>query len=82
MIENHFVKSGPSPKTSLCSADIYLNIYVLIKAFKGIQKEEVLAFVNYKELKDNTLQDTQPQQTKDIASFDICNNRHFLNEII
>ena len=43
-------------------------------AFKGIQREEVLAFVNFKELKDNTLQDTQPQQTKDIASFDICNS--------
>ena len=36
------------------------------KAFKGIQREEVLAFVNFKELKDNTYQDTQPQQTKDI----------------
>ena len=28
------------------------------KAFKGIQREEVLAFVNFRELKD---QDTQPQ---------------------
>ena len=36
------------------------------KAFKGIQREEVLAFVNFRELKDNTYQDTQPQQTKDI----------------
>ena len=63
------------------------------KAFKGIQREEVLAFVNFRELKDNTYQDTQPQQTKDIqeryerfkciiASFDICNSRHFLTEII
>ena len=63
------------------------------KAFTGIQREEVLAFVNFKELKDNTYQDTQPQQTKDIqeryerfkciiASFDICNSRHFLTEII
>ena len=63
------------------------------KAFKGIQREEVLAFVNFKELKDNTYQDTKPQQTKDIqeryerfkciiASFDICNSRHFLTEII
>ena len=30
LIEYHFVKSGPSPKTSLCSADIFLNIHVLI----------------------------------------------------
>ena len=63
------------------------------KAFKEIQREEVLAFVNFRELKDNTYQDTQPQQTKDIqeryerfkciiASFDICNSRHFLTEII
>ena len=29
-IEYHFVKSGPSPKTSLCSADIFLNIHVSI----------------------------------------------------
>ena len=29
-IEYHFVKSGPSHKTSLCSADIFLNIHVLI----------------------------------------------------
>ena len=58
----------------MCSADIYLNIHVLIQAFEGIQREEVLAFVNYKELNDNTLQDTQPQQTKDIASYDICNS--------
>ena len=36
------------------------------KAFKEIQREEVLAFVNFRELKDNTYQDTQPQQTKDI----------------
>ena len=36
------------------------------KAFKGVQREEVLAFVNFRELKDNTYQDTQPQQTKDI----------------
>ena len=36
------------------------------KAFKGIQMEEVLAFVNFRELKDNTYLDTQPQQTKDI----------------
>ena len=60
------------------------------KAFKGIQREEVLAFVNFRELKD---QDTQPQQTKDIqeryerfkcitASFYICNSRHFLTKII
>ena len=63
------------------------------KALKEIPREEVLAFVNFKELKDNTYQDTQPQQTKDIqeryerfksmiASFDICNSRHFLTEII
>ena len=60
------------------------------KAFKGIQREEVLAFVNFRELNDNTYQDTQPQQTKDIqkryerfkciiASFDIW---PFLTEII
>ena len=30
LIEYHFVKSGPSPKTSLCSADLFLNIHVLI----------------------------------------------------
>ena len=63
------------------------------KAFKGIQREEVLAFVNFKELTNITYQDTQPQQTKDIqeryerfkciiASFDNCNSRHFLSEII
>ena len=62
------------------------------KAFKGIQREEVLAFVNFKELKDNTYQDTQPQQTNIqeryerlkciFASFDICNSRHFLTETI
>ena len=58
------------------------------KAFKGIQREEVLALVKFIELKDNTYQDTQPQQTKDIlerygrfkciiASLDICNSRLF-----
>ena len=66
------------------------------KAYKGIQREDVWAFVNFKELKHNTYQlyqDTQPQQIKDIqeryerfkckiASFDICNSRHFLTEII
>ena len=63
------------------------------KPFKGIQREEVLDLDKYRELKDNTCQDTQLQQTKDIqgryerfkwkiASFDICNSRHFLNEII
>ena len=36
------------------------------KSFKGIQREEVFALVNFRELKDNTYQDTQPQQTKDI----------------
>ena len=62
------------------------------KAFKGIQREEVLALVKFRELKDNN-QDTQPQQTKDIqkryekfkciiAFFDIFNSRHFLTEII
>ena len=30
LIEYHFVKSGTSPKTSLCSAGIFLNIHVLI----------------------------------------------------
>ena len=40
------------------------------KAFKEIQREEVLAFVNFRELKDNTYQDTQPQQTiKDIQEW-------------
>ena len=34
------------------------------KAFKGIQREEVFALVKFRELKDNTYQDTQPQQTK------------------
>ena len=29
-IEYHFVKSVPVPKTSLSSADIFLNIHVLI----------------------------------------------------
>ena len=63
------------------------------KAFKGIQREEVLAFVKFRDLKDKTYQDTQPQQTKDIqeryerfkciiTSFDICNSKHFLTEII
>ena len=63
------------------------------KALKEIQREKVLAFVNFRELKDNTYQDTQPQQTKDIqkryerfkciiSSFYICNSRHFLNKII
>ena len=57
------------------------------KAFKGIQREEVLVVVKVRELKDNTYQNIQPQQTKDIqeryerfkciiASFDICNSRH------
>ena len=36
------------------------------KAFKGIQREEVFALVKFRELKENTFQDTQPQQTKDI----------------
>ena len=36
------------------------------KAFKGIQREEVLVLVKFRALKDNTYQDTQPQQTKDI----------------
>ena len=36
------------------------------KSFKGIQREDVLALVKFRELKDNTYQDTQPQQTKDI----------------
>ena len=36
------------------------------KAFKGIQRKEVLALVKYRELKDNTYQNTQLQQTKDI----------------
>ena len=36
------------------------------KAFKGIQRKEVLAFFHFRELKDNTYQDTQPQQTKAI----------------
>ena len=47
----------------------------------------------FRELKDNTYKDTQPQQSKEIqdryerfkciiASFDISNSRHFLNEII
>ena len=35
-------------------------------AFKEIQREEVFALVKLRELKDNTYQDTQPQQTKDI----------------
>ena len=39
------------------------------KAFKGIQREEVFALVKFRELKDNTYQDTQPQQTKDIHDF-------------
>ena len=63
------------------------------KTFKGILREKVLAKVKFRELKDNIYQTTQPQQTKDIqeryerfkciiASFDICNNRHFLTEII
>ena len=60
------------------------------KAFKGIQREEVLALVKLRELKDNTCQDTQSQQTKDfqewyerfkctIAFFDICNRRLFFD---
>ena len=36
------------------------------KAFKGSQREEVFALVKFRELKENTYQDTQPQQTKDI----------------
>ena len=36
------------------------------KAFNGIQSGEILALVKFLELKDNTYQDTQPQQTKDI----------------
>ena len=62
-------------------------------SWQSIQREEVLAFVNLREPKDNTYQDTQPQQTKDIqeqykrfkciiASFDICISRHFWTEII
>ena len=58
------------------------------KAFKGIQREEVLALVKFRELKDNIYQDTQPQQTNGIqeryerfkckiASFDICNSDIF-----
>ena len=54
---------------------------------------EVLALAKFRELKDNTYKDTQPQQSKEIqdryerfkciiASFDISNSRHFLNEII
>ena len=50
------------------------------KAFKGI-----FGLWKFRELKDNTYQDTQPQHTKDIqeryerfkciiASFDICNS--------
>ena len=57
------------------------------KAFKGIQWRKFI------ELKNNTYQDTQPQQTKDIqerfekfkciiAFSDICNSRHFLTEKI
>ena len=64
------------------------------KAFKEIQKEEVLAFESLKNQRViHTYQDTQPQQTEDIqeryerfkciiASFDICNSRHFLTEKI
>ena len=63
------------------------------KAFKGIQREEVLALVKFRKLKDITYQDIQPQQTRDIqeryerfnciiASFDIFNSRLFLTEII
>ena len=55
--------------------------------------EEVLALVKFRELKDNTYQDTLTQQTKYIqeryerfkciiAFFDICHSRHFLTEII
>ena len=36
------------------------------KAFKGIQREEVLALVKFRELKNKTYQDTQPLQNKDI----------------
>ena len=43
-----------------------MKILIECKAFKGIQREEVLALVKFIELKDNTYQDTQPQQTKDI----------------
>ena len=35
-------------------------------AFKGIQREEVLALVKFRELKNKTYQDTQPLQNKDI----------------
>ena len=38
------------------------------KPFKGIEREEVLDLDKYRELKDNTCQDTQLQQTKDIMS--------------
>ena len=34
-------------------------------SWQSIQREEVLALVKFRELKDNTNQNTQPQQTKD-----------------
>ena len=38
------------------------------KPFKGTYREEVLDLDKFRELKDNTCQDTQLQQTKDIMS--------------
>ena len=78
LIEYHLVQSGPSSKISLCSADIFLNIHLLM-LYSGCNETYINA--------------TKPQQTKDIqeryerfkciiASFDICNSRHFLTEII
>ena len=34
-------------------------------SWQSIQREEVLALVKFRELKDKTYQNTQPQQTKD-----------------
>ena len=41
-IEYHFVKSEPSPKTSLCSADIFVNIYVII-LYSGCNETKIIA---------------------------------------
>ena len=49
-IEYHFVKSGPpSPKTRLCSADIFLNIHVLI-LYLGCNETEINATNECKQL--------------------------------
>ena len=54
--------------------------------WQSIQREEVFALVKFRELKENTYQDTQPQQTKDIQEryerFKCIIADFFLTEII